>query len=117
MRYFILFLMLTTTTAILQEVSVDECDCSCNEIDRDKLGRSTWYLLHEIVKHATTMEDPALRLFLRTLGVLYPCPICREHINEYIENHRVEVSEKWMCDFHNSVNERLNKTLIDCDTL
>ena len=118
MRYFILFLLLSTAAATLQEVTVDgECDCACNEIDRDKLGRSTWYLLHEIAKHADELEDPALRLLLRTLGVLYPCPICRQHINEYIENHRVEVSEKWMCDFHNSVNERLNKTLVDCDSL
>lgn len=109
MKYFILFLLLSTVVA-----DIDQCTCSCNEIDRDKLGQSTWYLLHEIVKHADPSYDPALSLLLKTLGVLYPCSHCRAHINEYLETHRVELTEKWMCDFHNSVNERLNKTIHDC---
>ena len=92
----------------------DECNCTCEEIDRDKLGKSTWYLLHEIVKHADEEYDPAFTLLIKTLGVLYPCPHCREHIQEYLKTRRVEMTQKWMCEFHNAVNVRLNKTIVEC---
>jgi len=115
MRTLLLLALLCTVGANEIDIMSDgQCDCACDEIDRDKLGQSTWYLLHEIVKHADESYDPALKLLLRTLGVLYPCPHCRKHINEYLDTHIVKVSEEWMCEFHNSVNERLNKTIIPC---
>lgn len=116
MRLLLLFLLLFVTGATFMEVTPegDACDCACEEIDRDKLGKSTWYLLHEIVKHADPEYDPAFMLLMKTLGVLYPCPHCREHIKEYLESRRVEMTEKWVCEFHNAVNVRLNKTIVDC---
>lgn len=116
MRLLLLLTLLCATGATLTEVTTegDTCDCACEEIDRDQLGRSTWYLLHEIVKHADPEYDPAFMLLMEILGVLYPCPHCREHIAEYVSTHRVEMTEKWMCEFHNSVNERLNKTIVEC---
>ena len=114
MKYIIFLLLLCTIRADFLVEVTPECDCACNEIDRDKLGQSTWYLLHEIVKHADQEYDPAFKLLMRILGVLYPCPHCRVHINEYLNNTRVEMTEKWMCDFHNTVNIRLNKTVYEC---
>lgn len=113
MRILLLLLLLSTTVATFMDVDT-KCDCACEEIDRDQLGRSTWYLLHDIVKHSNTKHEPAFTLFMNTLGVLYPCPQCREHITDYLESHQVEMTEKWMCEFHNAVNVRLNKPIVDC---
>jgi len=106
MKYLILFLCMTMVYS----------DCSCSCMDRETLGRSTWYLLHEIPKHADPEYEPAFDLMLRTLAVLYPCPECRAHIQEYLDSHRVQMTEKWMCEFHNDVNKRLNKTLVPCSS-
>lgn len=105
MRYLIFFMILGVALA---------SECSCNIPDREQLGRSTWYLLHEIVKHADPEYDPAFSLLMRCLSVLYPCPHCRDHIQQYIDTHRIEMTEKWMCEFHNDVNLRLNKTIVTC---
>jgi len=84
----------------------------CNE--KEDLGRSTWHLLHEIVKHGDMEYEPAFMNLIKILGVLYPCEGCKLHISEYIDNRRIEMTEKWLCEFHNSVNIRLNKPIYDC---
>jgi FAD-linked sulfhydryl oxidase len=116
MKYIIFALLLTNIHAnFLTEVTPEgECECACNDLDRDKLGESTWYLVHEIVKHADPEYDPAFMMLMKTLGVLYPCEQCRDHILEYLGSRRVEMTEKWVCEFHNAVNVRLNKTIVDC---
>jgi len=107
---------LTVSADFIAEVQPDGDACECNvELNSDKLGKSTWFLLHEVVKHADPLDDIAFALLLKTLGVLYPCPHCREHITEYLATHRVEMTEEWLCTFHNAVNEKLNKTLVDCN--
>ncbi len=116
MKYIIFAILLMNIHAsFIAEVTPEgECECACDDLDRDKLGRSTWYLLHEIVKHIDEEYDPAFKLLVKTMGVLYPCPHCREHIQEYLESHRVEMTEDWVCEFHNAVNLRLNKTIVEC---
>jgi len=94
-----IFLLLGTAAA--------SCDC----LDRHELGRSTWFLLHEIVKAPPTPAFPSL---MWSLSELYPCEICRAHISEYLEEHPPEMSEFWMCTFHNAVNARLGKPIFDC---
>ena len=89
------------------------CNCGC-DLDREKVGTSAWYLLHEIVKHGDDEYEHAFRTLMHTLSVLYPCKECRAHIKEYIGTHRVEMSEQWMCDFHNDVNVRLGKPIFNC---
>ncbi len=113
MRILVIILLLSTATAQLFPTPL--CDCACEDIDREQLGRSTWYLLHKMVKHADTEDHGAFTRFMKTLSVLYPCPHCREHIKEYLESHPVEMSEKWMCEFHNAVNVRLNKPIVKCE--
>lgn len=83
------------------------CDC----LDRDQLGRSTWFLLHELVR---SDPRPEFDQFMWSLSELYPCEICRSHISEYLAEHPPEMSEYWMCDFHNAVNVRLGKPVFDC---
>jgi len=102
----LILLLIFLTTAYGQQCT------QCNE--KTELGHSTWHLLHEIVRHADPEYEPAFMNLIKTLSVLYPCEECREHISEYISNRRVEMTEKFMCDFHNSVNVRLNKPIYDC---
>ena len=33
------------------------CDCACEDLDRDRLGQSTWYLLHEIANHVPDTKE------------------------------------------------------------
>ena len=104
MKFILFFLLLTT-------VSAQQCT-QCDE--KTELGHSTWYLLHEIVKHADPEYEPAFMNLIKTLSVLYPCEDCKVHISEYISNRRIEMNERWICEFHNSVNLRLGKPAYDC---
>jgi FAD-linked sulfhydryl oxidase len=92
----------------------EACDCSCEDLDRYKLGQSTWYFLHEVVKHGDIKYENAFRNLMYILTVLYPCPECRVHIKEYLEHHKVKMTEEWICDFHNDVNVRLGKEVFNC---
>jgi hypothetical protein len=96
-----LFLLVYVSTACAS------CDC----LDRSELGRSTWFLLHEIVK---TPQSPAFPSLMWSLSELYPCEICRAHISEYLHQNPPIMSEYWMCAFHNVVNVRLGKPEIEC---
>ena len=114
MRWLV-FVMVCTLASSTEFFVEDGCDCAC-EVDKGKLGRSTWYLLHEIAAHVDPDDTtgPSFRVFMHALSRIYPCEECREHIKEYLSDRRVELSEKWVCEFHNDVNKRLNKSIYDC---
>lgn len=61
---------------------------------------------------------------LRALPTLYPCNHCAEDLGEYmakpgndpreaVERGREGV-ERWLCEVHNEVNEKLGKEKFDC---
>lgn len=104
MKLILFFLLLTMAYA--QQCT--QCD------EKTELGRSTWHLLHEIVKHADPEFEPAWMNMIKILSVLYPCEDCKVHISNYISNRRIEMNEKWLCEFHDSVNIRLNKPIHGC---
>ncbi len=91
--------------------------------DPEDIGRATWTFLHTMA--ATYPRDPNEKIvqdtyaLLRSLGLLYPCKLCRDEWATQMQNHpptlrsRAEL-EKWMCDRHNDVNVRLNKAPFDC---
>ena len=83
----------------------------CNCVDRNELGRSTWYLLHEIVK---LPPSPVFASLMWSLSELYPCKVCQVHLVEYLHDHPPEMSEQWLCKFHNVVNLRLGKAEYEC---
>lgn len=93
--------------------------CSCEKKSHyDELGRNTWFLLHEIVKKENTLENRYFfNSFMSSLSMLYPCGECSEHIKYYIEEHPPELTEEWMCHFHNDVNARLEKPLHLCNNV
>jgi FAD-linked sulfhydryl oxidase len=115
MRLAVLFTILVCTSAKLHEEPT--CDCACEDLDRDRLGQSTWYLLHEIVTHVPETKEAHFKNLIYSLSHLYPCETCRKHIGDYIGENSVELNKHWLCDFHNDVNVRLGKASFDCSTL
>jgi hypothetical protein len=58
-------------------------------VDRELLGRSTWYLIHTIA--ANYPEDPSPQIqkdttdFIISLSKVYPCPHCAEDFRTSVE--------------------------------
>ncbi|KAF6801230.1 Mitochondrial FAD-linked sulfhydryl oxidase ERV1 [Colletotrichum musicola] len=91
--------------------------------DVEALGRGTWALLHSIA--ATYPEKPSpvqkedLRGFMRLFSKLYPCWVCAEDFQSYMEREQIRVEGRndfgnWLCKAHNEVNRKLGKEEFDC---
>ena len=118
--YLLLILYIVTTQAAET--------CTCPEVceNKEELGRGTWKLLHDIVKvNDDTIECRGyLSKLMDTLSMLYPCMECRKHMQQFISYSinsvppkLPECTSQWMCDFHNVVNQRLNKPIFNCSQL
>lgn len=92
--------------------------------DVEKLGRSSWTLLHLIA--ATYPETPSnkqqadMKQFLKLFGNFYPCWFCAEDFEKYMtKNEPVTETQdqlgRWLCDAHNEVNVKLGKPKFNCD--
>lgn len=84
--------------------------CPC-ELNREKLGHSTWYLMHEIAKQP---PSPYFDQFIHTLSHLYPCEICRKHFQANLQKYTLNQNPMSMCMFHNHVNYQLGKPEFNC---
>ncbi|KAI4634052.1 uncharacterized protein J4E87_001221 [Alternaria ethzedia] len=91
--------------------------------DVEALGRSSWTLLHSITGAYPTNPSPQLqsetKSFLTTFGKLYPCWVCAEDFQKWMQKNTPRVSSRsefgeWMCEAHNAVNEKLGKEQFDC---
>jgi len=95
-----------------------------------KFGPGTWYVIHTIAKNATNEEKKYhFVTVMESIKNTLPCEKCRNHCLDYIKNNPIEAFWnvtndggeqiglfKWSWIFHNAVNKRLNKPLIDWDT-
>ena len=84
----------------------------------DKWGPATWNALHCFAHSAPKVlndsEQARFRLMLDLVGEHLPCPTCRRHFKEYLEEHYVNAMTRedlveFLNDMHNSVNVRLGK--------
>ncbi len=91
--------------------------------DIDELGASSWSLLHTLAakySHKPTDEEQRKMLnFLDGMSRFYPCEKCAYHMRKYVTENKPNVTsryglQRWLCDFHNSVNKRLQKDIFDC---
>ncbi|KAI1810804.1 FAD dependent sulfhydryl oxidase [Poronia punctata] len=91
--------------------------------DVETLGRSTWTLLHSIA--ATYPASPSqkqqseLKSFMGLFSRLYPCWVCAEDFQRYLETEQIKVGSRqefgmWLCEAHNAVNTKLGKAVFDC---
>lgn len=89
---------------------------------RDKIGQSTWLLLHAIADHFPLDEEEGRQYekdvvaFLTLLARLYPCENCRAHMKTYFDkcpprfDNRAH-AVRWVFNFHNEVNRQLKKPI------
>lgn len=82
---------------------------------KEELGTSTWRLLHAMVEHveATPANEQRFQSLIRSLEHLYPCEECRDNLKG-MDLDEIKMTEQWMCEFHNRVNEHLGKPLYSC---
>jgi FAD-linked sulfhydryl oxidase len=94
-----------------------------NVPDLKELGRGSWTLLHTVsAKYpnaASKNEQEDMRKFLHGFAKFYPCDQCSVHMLAYMEQNppdcrNRDTLQKWVCNLHNQVNNKLGKTLIDC---
>ena len=93
-------------------------------------GPGVWFVIHSSAHDAIDEKSITDFLaFIRKIVTILPCGDCRNHATEYVNTHNpndfidlVNESGKkigmfkytWM--FHNAVNERLGKRIIDFET-
>ncbi|MCP9263091.1 putative uridine-cytidine kinase [Dirofilaria immitis] len=82
----------------------------------EKLGRSTWNLLHTIAAYyplkPTFEEKKNARILIDVLGKTYPCSHCAEDLRRDLAKHPPDVEDRekfslWMCGLHNRINKNL----------
>ena len=111
-----------TTPPSASTASLDPPDCPP---DVEELGRGAWTLLHSISAsyppRASPTQQSEMRQFLGLFGKLYPCWVCAEDFQDWMNKKgnepRVESRDrlgKWMCEAHNEVNRKLGKQEFDC---
>jgi len=91
--------------------------------DKDELGRSTWTFLHTMAayfpKRPSPEQQKGMSDLLSNFSVFYPCSPCASHMRDYLQRHPAKADSRealslWMCNFHNEVNEILDKPKFDC---
>ena len=98
--------------------------------DPKYIGPGVWYNIH--LKAYEASDDKTIEEFIDYMYLLamkFPCHKCRSHINKYIEDHPFEDLQnlrnkegrkigmfKWSWLFHNAVNTRIHKPLVDWET-
>eukprot|EP00002_Diphylleia_rotans_P031491 TRINITY_DN6542_c0_g1_i1.p1 TRINITY_DN6542_c0_g1~~TRINITY_DN6542_c0_g1_i1.p1 ORF type:complete len:184 (+),score=39.66 TRINITY_DN6542_c0_g1_i1:39-590(+) len=92
-------------------------------VDVVGLGQASWTILHTLASNfpdtPSTEQQLRAKRFVELFSQLYPCHICQEEFESYVQHHppitstRSEFS-KWMCDLHNHVNVHLGKPTFDC---
>lgn len=90
-------------------------------------GPSLWKSLNAIIRnYPETPNDEhrdQYKTFIISLGHVLPCPKCRSHYNEYMSSviwDEILVNKKtielFLITFHNDVNKRLGKQILDIPT-
>ena len=84
------------------------------------LGNKTWNFLHTLADglpdKLTKKESKEFKKFLLYLSKIYPCEECQIFFAKYIDKFNIAFSDrilisKYLVDFHNIVNIKLNKPI------
>ena len=116
------------------------CSCNIEKVNYPQTyewGPPIWKTMHAMSLKAgsisiASMRDDEIRAWaalIPALGLMLPCPDCREHFASWISGHPIKpflavpYSEKgewirrWLYDLHSDVNRRLSKTNLAYDEL
>lgn len=92
--------------------------------DKSKAGPAYWGTIHNTVSkypdNPTEDDKKKMASFLEYLISNFVCESCIVDSQEYMKEHKIDYSSKaalsrYFCDFHNYVNRKLNKEVVDCD--
>ncbi|KEG08121.1 2Fe-2S iron-sulfur cluster binding domain containing protein [Trypanosoma grayi] len=91
-----------------------------------ELGHSGWNVLHSAAAvypyKPTPLQQEAFRSFIHGWSHVYACTHCAYHMRRYLERNPPVVTDKlalnrYMCEFHNTVNKSVGKRVYDCDPM
>lgn len=97
--------------------------------DPNYWGPALWTALHTISfnypEQPTPTERDQYRTFFQSLKHVLPCGKCRTHYAEGLDTllplepalRNRDTFSRWLVEFHNSVNQRLGKTLVSYDSV
>ncbi|XP_062543054.1 FAD-linked sulfhydryl oxidase ALR-like [Armigeres subalbatus] len=92
-------------------------------LDKDRLGRHTWGLLHTMAAYypdePTSQDRTNIRQFFEAFSKVYPCGYCAEDFQKELKNSPPETKSQhtlsqWLCRMHNRVNVKIGKPEFDC---
>ncbi|XP_050075657.1 FAD-linked sulfhydryl oxidase ALR [Anopheles maculipalpis] len=92
-------------------------------LDKERLGRYTWGLLHTIAAYYPTVptetEERNVRTFFTSFSKLYPCEYCAKDFQQELKDMPPDTKSQhalsqWLCRIHNRVNMKLGKPEFDC---
>lgn len=110
-------------TAAKSGVNKTSAEKEC-PLSRDQLGRNTWSLLHTMAayypKEPTAGQQKDMMQFIDSFSRLYPCEHCAQDFQKDIKSDPPQTQSQrelsqWLCRIHNKVNQKLGKTLFDCN--
>lgn len=87
---------------------------------KEELGRKTWNFLHTMSAGFEDEIPPEkqkdIKKFFKYLSKIYPCKKCQIFFYRYVNTIPMDTSSrlsiiKYLVDFHNVVNLKLNKPL------
>ncbi|CBH14240.1 hypothetical protein, conserved [Trypanosoma brucei gambiense DAL972] len=91
-----------------------------------ELGKAGWIILHSAAAvfpyNPTPTQQEAFRNFLHGWSHAYACSHCAYHMRRYFHQNPPVVTDKlalnrYLCEFHNAVNERVGNKIYDCDPM
>ena len=95
-------------------------------LKKEDAGQAYWKVLHSYAysypESATQQDADNFKIVFLNVMKSFPCDECKSHAKEYFIknppplNSRKELV-RWFCDFHNSVNKKLNKPEQDCSVM
>lgn len=90
-------------------------------------GVPTWYFFHTFAEKITddlfTSKKNECIDILKDICTNLPCPYCRDHARDYIKKHKLdniktkEELKIYFFKFHNEVNKRTKKKILDISAL
>jgi hypothetical protein len=89
-------------------------------------GSKFWGVFHNIAANypdkPTRTQKAKMKDLIANLIDNIPCEECKIHAKKYIKTHKINVKNKrelskFLCNFHNDVNERLGKPIVECNTI
>lgn len=97
--------------------------------DPNYWGPALWTTLHtmsfDYPENPTEEEKSNYRNFFHSLKYVLPCGVCRKHYGKSIDQtypidpalKNRDTLSRWLVEFHNTVNKRLNKPVVSYDSV